>query len=61
METTPCTVGPAPEKRPLVIRIGTELEITVEDHDGIEIDSRGTDGPVIRITGGTGAVLRACF
>ena len=59
METTPSYAVEGPtDNRPLVIHIGTELTITVEDYDGIDVDCRGDSGPVVRVEGGTGAVLR---
>ena len=51
-------VNDRPNNRPLVIHIGTELTITVEDWDGIEFTCGGDSGPVVRVTGGTLAVLR---
>ena len=51
-------VNDRPINRPLRIEIGTEWVIIVEDHDGIEITCGGDSGPVVRIAGGAGAVLR---
>ena len=59
METTPSYAVEGPtDNRPLRIEIGTEWVIIVEDHDGIEFTCGGTEGPTLRVEGGTRAVLR---
>ena len=49
------------ENKPLTIKIGTEWTIVVEEWHGFYIDSRGTDGPIVVVKGGTKALLRSGF